>query len=92
MLVPRGGRINGTCPQNVVFSKLGKFTDILAMPKIYCNKLLGTFFRVFAFFSHNHNIFTFFDFLLLHKGVASHSIQPFPKSAPKPAKLFEADA
>jgi len=35
----------------------------------------------------------YFYFFLLHKGVASHSIQPFPtKSDSKPAKIFEADA
>ena len=30
--------------------------------------------------SHKHNIFHFFIFLHLHKGVASHSVQPFPPS------------
>ena len=55
-------------------------SEILAMPQSRnCNELLGTFSECLPFFFYrNHNIFHFFKiFLLLHKGVASHSIQPF---------------
>ena len=55
--------------------------EILAMPQSRnCNELLGTFSECLPFFFYrNHNIFHFLKFfLLLHKGVASHSIQPSP--------------
>ena len=77
-----------TCPRSVVFCKLEptcQYRKLLHQEYQQCLKVelanKRYLFRVVTFlFYHNHNILpsSFIFVLLLHKGLARHSIQPLP--------------